>query len=212
MFIIVKKVQFGKTWVKLWQMKIGIYRILAIASIIYLLSMYFLGKNNNKKVLGLNEGTTATPEAKITPSITPTPTLTPTDTPSPKPMGSAPSTSSRLSSLTTSPSVQRTAAPVIPTATSAEVNGFIDRFSSQYGVDPNILRYIAICESGFSSNAKNGPYIGLFQFGEITWKNIRKEFGEDTNPDLRYSAEESVQTAAYALSHGKGKIWPNCQP
>ena len=79
-------------------------------------------------------------------------------------------------------------------------------------MDPNIVRYIAICESGFRSNAKNGPYIGLFQFGEVTWKNIREEFGEDINTDLRYSAEESVQTAAYAISQGKTGIWPNCQP
>lgn len=167
--------------------------------------MYFLGKNHKEEVLGVAETVSPIPTIftpSPSPSLTPTSIPVPTNTPSPTPMDSA--------MLTTLPSAQPT--PTIPPASSLEVNGFIDRFSAQYGVDPNILRHIAICESGFASNAKNGPYIGLFQFGEITWKNIRKEFGEDTNPDLRYSAEESVQTASYALSHGKGGIWPNCQP
>ena len=88
----------------------------------------------------------------------------------------------------------------------------IDRFSAQYSVDPNVLRHLAICESGFNSSAVNGAYVGLYQFGPITWKNLREEIGEDTNINLRYSAEESTQTAAYALSLGKRGIWPNCAP
>ncbi len=100
-----------------------------------------------------------------------------------------------------------------PTAETPEtIYGLVERFASQYGVDPNVIRYIAICESGFRSNAINGPYAGLFQFNSVTWGIIRMEMGEDTNPDLRFSAEESVQTAAYALSKSKGKIWPNCMP
>ncbi len=187
-------------------MKSNLFKFIFAVSVIYLAGMYFLGKNHSKEVLGLNESkiSTSTPAPTITPSPTPPPTPTPTETPNPPPMDSA--------MPTTSPSAQPTSAPAIPAATSAEINSFIDRFSAQYGVDPNVLRYIAICESGFRSNAKNGPYIGLYQFGEITWKNLRQEFGEDTNTDLRYSAEESVQTASYALSHGKGGIWPNCQP
>lgn len=179
-------------------MKSNLFKIIFVASLIYLAAMYILGKNNNKKVLGLNERTISTPETAIAPSQTPSPTPTPTNSPTPKP--------------TNTPTPTPKPTPAIPPATSAEVNGFIDRFSAQYGVDPNVLRHIAICESGFRSNAKNGPYIGLYQFGEITWKNLRKEFGEDTNSDLRYSAEESVQTAAYALSKGKSGIWPNCIP
>jgi len=74
------------------------------------------------------------------------------------------------------------------------------------------MRYIAICEAGFNPNAVNGPYIGLYQFGPITWQNIRGEIGEDPNINLRYSVEESAQTAAYSLSKGKIGIWPNCKP
>jgi soluble lytic murein transglycosylase-like protein len=61
--------------------------------------------------------------------------------------------------------------------------------------------------------ASHAGYGGLFQFGSITWKNIRKEIGEDPNPDLRFNAEEAVQTAAYAISKGKkSSFWPNCYP
>ena len=34
--------------------------------------------------------------------------------------------------------------------------------------------------------------------------------GEDKNNDLRFNAEEAVQTAAYVLSINQAYIWPNC--
>ena len=126
------------------------------------------------------------------PSPTPAPTLTATPTPVP----------------THTPKPVPTPTPVPP----AQINALIDRFSGQYAVDPNVMRHIAICESGFNPSAVNGSYVGLFQFGPITWKNIRKEIGEDLDANLRYSAEESAQTAAYALSQGKREIFPNCAP
>ena len=46
----------------------------------------------------------------------------------------------------------------------------------------------------------------------LTVKNLRKEFGEDTDPNLRFNAEEAIQTAAYGLSKGKSALWPNCTP
>jgi len=151
--------------------------------------MYFLGKNSKKEVLSVST---------IAPSFTmsPSPTEIPTPTPSPTPV----------------PTKTPTPIPTPSPVSSEEVNGFIERFAGQYGVDPNVVRHLAICESGFRSNAVNGTYVGLFQFGPITWKNIRTEIGENIDPALRYSAEESVQTAAYALSKGKEKIWPNCIP
>jgi soluble lytic murein transglycosylase-like protein len=123
-----------------------------------------------------------TPEITASPSPSPLPTITPTPIPTPSPLPPG------------------------------EINVLIDRFSSQYSVDPNVMRHIAICESGFNPNAKKLSYVGLFQFGPATWQNIRKEIGEDTNINLRYSVEESVQTAAYSLSKGKRGIWPNCAP
>ena len=135
--------------------------------------------------------------AEATSSITPSPSIAPTDTPiaSPKPTAKA----------------EKTPVPQ-PTFSSQQINEFIDRFAGQYGVDPNVIRHIALCESGFRPNAKNYIYTGLFQFSPVTWQNIRKEMGEDTNIDLRANAEEAVQTTTYAVSKGKRGIWPNCNP
>lgn len=155
----------------------------------------FVMKNSElrEKVLAVS----VTPTPLLTPSPTPLPSPTPTPTPAPTPK--------KTPKPTPTPVPQ-------PKVTSQEINGFIERFSGQYGVDPNVIRHIAICESGFNPNAKNGQYIGLFQFGATTWKNLRAEFGEDPNPDLRTNAEEATQTAAYAFSKGKRGIWPNCAP
>ena len=134
---------------------------------------------------------------------TPTPTLMPTPTPTPTP--------TLTPSLT--PTVAPTPTPIPPPpVTSEQIHGFIERFAGQYGVDPNVLRHIAVCESGFNPLAVNGPYVGLYQFSVSAWQNNRALFGEDPDPALRYDAEESAQTAAYLLSIGKGYLWPNCQP
>ena len=168
---------------------------------------HFFAEAKRGKVLGL-----VSPVAEITasPSMTLIPTASPSATPAATP--SAVLTIKITPNPTKKPTLKVTAVPTPTAETSGEVNELINRFSAQYGVDPNVIRHIAICESGFRSNAKHGPYIGLFQFGETTWINIRKEMGEETNSDLRYSAEESVQTVAYAVSKGKGGIWPNCMP
>ena len=131
------------------------------------------------------------------PTDTPLPTESPTPTPTPKPK----------------PTPAKTPTPIPqPKYTSQQIYEFIDRFAAQYGVSPDVLRHIALCESGFNPAAHNLSYAGLFQFGPSTWQNIRKSFGEDTALDLRYNAEEAVQTAAYAISIGKKGIWPNCYP
>lgn len=140
-------------------------------------------------------------EVTPTPTSTPTPTPTPTPSPTPKPTPSP----------TPIPTPTPTPAPVV-TFTSEQIHGFIERFAAQYAVDPNVLRHIAVCESGFSPLAYNVGYAGLYQFGPKTWANFRQQIGEDTSPDLRFNAEEAVQTAAYALSVGRGGIWPNCLP
>jgi hypothetical protein len=176
-------------------MKDLILRVLALVLVGEAITLTVINKKPEEKVLS---------EASVvTPIPTPTPTETPTATPSPTPTPVP----------TPKPTVKPTPTPIPPpTYTSEEINGFINRFAAQYGVDPNVLRHIALCESGFNPKASNAGYAGLFQFGTTTWKNIRKEIGEDVNPDLRFNAEEASQTAAYALSHGKSAIWPNCTP
>lgn len=160
-------------------------------------SIYAVKSSSVKKPEVLAENTQEAPSP--TPSLAPTPTSSPSPSPTPKPTAKP----------TLKPSPSPTPLPQ-PVLTSAQISALVDRFAGQYAVDANVLRHIAICESGFKQFAENAGYAGLFQFGPITWKNIRLEIGEDINPDLRYNAEEAVQTAAYALSQGKTKIWPNC--
>jgi soluble lytic murein transglycosylase-like protein len=136
---------------------------------------------------------TATPvvKVKITPKVTPKLTIKPVSKKAPTP----------------TPTTQ-----IPKRASSQEINELIGRYSSQYGLDPNVIRHIAICESGFNSSAVNKQYVGLFQFDETTWKNIRNETGDDNNPDLRFSALESIRTVTYEISKGKSGLWPNCVP
>jgi soluble lytic murein transglycosylase-like protein len=153
--------------------------------------MSLLNKNNTLKnnVLGY--------QTKVKLNYYPTNTPTPSSTPTPIP--------------TNTPILTPTQIPQ-NSYSQEEIHKFIERYSVQYNVDPNILRYIATCESGFNSIATNNSYAGLYQFSPITWSNLRKDMGENENIDLRYNAEESAQSAAYALSIGRGSIWPNCIP
>jgi hypothetical protein len=152
-------------------------------------------------VLSENPDLTEEDTGKDTSTISPTPTpaLYPTSTPTSHP--------------TSVPTQVPAPTPILqPKFTSQEIQEFIERFAGQYGVDANVLRHIAVCESGFNPDAVNEPYGGLYQFSPVTWKVNRELFGEDTNPDLRFNAEEAVQTAAYMISQGRHDIWPNCYP
>jgi len=121
------------------------------------------------------------------PLPSPSPTLAPTPLPSPTPV-------------------------VIAQATGQQINEYMDKYAGQYGIDVNVLRHVALCESGLNPGANNLIYGGLFQFSPSTWRNYRNQMGRDNNADLRFNAEEAVQTAAFVLSQGKGYIWPNCLP
>lgn len=157
-------------------------------------SMLALSINSEPKVLSNNvvESPSPTPTESPIPSPTPSPTPKPTKTPNPTPSD--------------------TPVPIPPLSSEEETSGFIERFAGQYNVDPNVLRHIAVCESGFNPHAVNGAYIGLYQFGPITWQENRVLIGEDPDPILRYSAEESVQTAAFLLATRGRRFWPNCNP
>jgi len=102
--------------------------------------------------------------------------------------------------------------PTAKPATAQEINAFIEAYAQEYAVEVDVLRHVAICESGFKADAVNGDYLGLYQFASITWQKIRSEMKLDTNLTLRLDARESVKTAAYIISEGKKDIWPNCFP
>lgn len=149
---------------------------------------------------------TATPSPTPLPSLEPSPSPTPPPSPSPSPQEIIKPTILPTPTPTPSPS------PPPTTFTSQQINEFIDQFAAQYAIDPNKLRHIAICESGFNPEATNGPNVGLYQFTAGTWEKYRKLIHRDVNPQLRLHAGEAVQTAAYVLSVGQGYIWPECNP
>lgn len=122
--------------------------------------------------------------------------ITPTKTPTKKP----------------TPKISPTISISIPSFTSEQIYNLINSYSGKYGVDPNVIRHVALCESGFNPMAKNWIYGGLFQFSPTTWESWRRKMNQDTNTDLRYHAEEAIETATYAISLNKGSMWPNCMP
>lgn len=148
-------------------------------------------------------------EATIAATPTPTPTTTPLPTLTPTPMPTETATPKPKPTPTKTP----TPTPVPqPTVSSQQIYELINRFAGQYGVSPDVMRHVALCESGFNPIASNAGYAGLYQFGVTTWKNLRLEIGEETDPNLRLNAEEAIQTAAYTISKGKTGLWPNCFP
>ena len=122
--------------------------------------------------------------------ITETPIPTPTFTPSPTP--------------TNTP----TPRPLPPT--SSDLENWFTKYSSEYSVNREILKKIAACESGFNSSSNSGVYGGMYQFSVGAWISARSRMNTDTNPDLRFHAEESIKTAAFKISVDSTRAWPNC--
>lgn len=92
-----------------------------------------------------------------------------------------------------------------------ELEAMFDKYSSEYGVDKELMKKIARCESGFNTTSNNsGIYLGMFQFGSQTWVANRNRMGLDSNPDLRTNPEEAIKTAAYVISTRGPGAWPNC--
>jgi hypothetical protein len=93
-----------------------------------------------------------------------------------------------------------------------EIHEFIERFASSYSVDPNVIRHLAVCESGLNPMAINKNYAGLFQFLPNTWINFRAQMGRDDDINLRLDAKEAIETTAYVLSVNKIDIFSTCVP
>ena len=137
------------------------------------------------------------------PSLSPSPSPSPSPIPSPNPIPS-PAGQSHLGGVSPSP----TPVPV----SSQQINEYINKYAGEYGVDPNVLRHIAVCESGFDPTIEHLSYVGLYQFGPMTWKTKRMEMGRDPDDALRWDVEEQVVTAAWIVKMGYTNIWPNCVP
>lgn len=96
--------------------------------------------------------------------------------------------------------------PTVP----SDITRLIEKYAGEYGVNKDMMIHIAKCESGFRSNAVNGPYAGIYQFVATTWISNRRAMGLDENPQLRFNAEESVRTAAFKMSRDGFGAWPVC--
>lgn len=89
------------------------------------------------------------------------------------------------------------------------IDGMIEFYASKYKVDADEMRCTIKNESGFRKQAKNGTSTasGLGQYIIGTWKSWRTKMGENADPDLRFDAEESIKTMAWAFSRGYQPHW-----
>lgn len=131
-------------------------------------------------------------------------TKTQETTPAPSPV---------ITPLPTPKSTPKPKATLMPSptpATSAQIDGWFNHYANKESIEKELLRKIALCESKYNQFAKNGDYVGLFQFSSGTWVTTRRQMNQNPNPDLRYDAEESIRTAAFRLSTVGLAAWPNC--
>lgn len=168
----------------------------------------------SQKIENTNNASLAeSPIPSNTPSLEPkTPSLLPKEripsliSPSPSIKASPVTTNSPKPTITPTPS---------PTATPdvwspPEMEPLFAQYAGQYNVDKNALERIANCESHFNPTAKNGDYLGMFQFATSSWQTNRNSMGVDPNPTLRTNIEESIKTAAFLMSRQGTKPWPSC--
>jgi len=168
--------------------------ILLISIIIY---FKFSGNLINQPPLSPLPASNPSPNPSPSPTPSPSPSPSPTPSPSPSP---------------TPPPAPTPPSSPLPSFNPEEIHGFINKYSDEYNLDPNLLRHIAICESGFNPLAETLNYSGLYQFSPNTWIKYRNLLNQDPDTDLRLNAKAAVKTAAYVLSVGDSHIWPSCMP
>lgn len=153
-----------------------------------------------------------TPNASPTPTpvVSPTPSATLAPTPQATPMASATLQPTPVASPAATPKPSPTPAPSVARATSAEMDGWFNEYAGSSSVSIELLRKIAVCESGYNQFARNGIYGGLYQFSSSTWESTRKAMNADPNPDLRFDAKEAIRTAAFRIATMGSAAWPNC--
>ncbi len=146
----------------------------------------------------INTTESSTTSSQLSP--THIPTLIPTPTNIPMPI-------IPIIPLTIIPTL--TPAPLI-TLQQSNYESLFDQYSQEYGVDRELMKRIAKCESRINPGSKNGIYGGMFQFAEQTWISTRNQIGLDPNPDLRFSAQDAIQAAAFKISRGGIGAWRGC--
>jgi hypothetical protein len=52
----------------------------------------------------------------------------------------------------------------------------------------------------------------MYQFSASTWVSTRGAMDHDTDPALRFDANEAIKTAAFKIASGGQSAWKNCLP
>jgi len=130
------------------------------------------------------------------------PTITPTDTPTP--------TITPIPTITPTPTIIPSLTPHPIIIVSEDLEELFSKYSSEYGVNEELLKRIADCESSLNPDAETKNYAGLFQFAQPIWIQTRNLMGRNPDTGLRLDAEESIRTAAYLIAQGHLSLWPNC--
>jgi soluble lytic murein transglycosylase-like protein len=138
-----------------------------------------------------------------------------TETPQPKadrPLAETPTPTPIPPTEAPTPTPTATPAPQPITTAPTDLDSLFSRYSDEYHIDRELLKRIAACESGFNTTSHNTAhgYAGMYQFAESSWTAVRTRMGADTNPELRFLAEESIRTAAYHIANGGRGAWPSC--
>lgn len=105
-----------------------------------------------------------------------------------------------------------TAKPTTPPVAASTFDPIFSQWSSHFGVDLNLLKYIAKCESRFNPDSVGGIYGGMYQFSASTWKSTRTAMNHDPDPNLRFDPAEAIKTAAFKIANGGKMAWKNCLP
>lgn len=106
-------------------------------------------------------------------------------------------------------------------ASSVTMSEWSTRFWAQaYGLDPDWLWSVALCESSGSVWARNGQHFGLFQFLPSTYAQQRYRLNQDPTmaPHLTTFDPESrdlevddgasdAHVAAWSFAHGYAYLW-----
>lgn len=86
----------------------------------------------------------------------------------------------------------------------------IEKYSSEYNVDPKLVEKVMLCESSGNPNAINNhepnnvPSVGIMQFQRKTFDYMSKEMGEQLD---FYSYHDQIKLATWAISNGMGRHW-----
>ena len=82
--------------------------------------------------------------------------------------------------------------------------------ADKYGIDYDIMYFLAKCESGLKHDNRYGDHnlaYGLYQWHQSSWNLYNKKFG--TNLDRKNIYDQAMMTAR-VLSIGGQKNWTNC--